>query len=623
VVAVPRVLASAAGAIVAVTIVLYQAWLMPFFQPFFAGREGLARLVFYALYGSLLLTAAMLFGTRADIRRTVLPLAAVSAVIVAATALHPIGMVTRDYIIAIGMGGAAVVLMQGSAPAAVLRLSAAVTVLNAALCFVDLLFADGFTTTMGRAAGLALNPNVAAAAVLLGAAASHRAVPRRFHLSFVVLTLGSIAATLSRSSMLTAAAAIMIPAAVESWRRARARRPLWTTLDGVRPAAVLAVALAAWVATAAIVNPRFRPVVHAVVSDSLDFADAIGAAHEFVAVAAQDASSLPAATASSPANAAGPAAGVRPAAGADASRIAALDTRLADEGARNSISARALFLERAMLEYRHSGFFGMGLEAAHPLVPHNTFVLFALAFGHPGWLIPLALVALALYSVRDARDLPLPVAMLGTMTTSHDILLTPSLFLPIAIGIGGMIAGGATGRERQDVHRSIAFGASAAVGLFVLGCLVIVSVVPSLTIERLSPASILKYGTAYLAPIPPQTYPGMLVPAVGDGPEDTMTFLRENTRPLQRVRWNLATRRPVAPGEYAVSNGDGLVLFALADGSDPRGRGHAIDLGLPHTVGVPFYALLASLAVWCASVLLWMGRTNHAAQPAGVQEALS
>ena len=126
----------------AITIVLYQAWLMPFFQPFFAGREALARVVFYALYGSLLLTAAILFGTRADIRRTVMPLAVVSAAIVAATALHPIGMVTRDYIIAIGMGGAAVVLMQGSAPAAVLRLSAAVTVLNAALCFVDLLFAD-------------------------------------------------------------------------------------------------------------------------------------------------------------------------------------------------------------------------------------------------------------------------------------------------------------------------------------------------------------------------------------------------------------------------------------------------------------------------------------------------
>jgi hypothetical protein len=614
VVAVPRVLASAAGAIVAVTIVLYQAWLMPFFQPFFAGREAFARVVFYALYGSLLLTAAMLFGTRADIRRKVLPLAAVSAVIVAATALHPIGMVTRDYIIAIGMGGAAVVLMQGSAPAAVLRLSAAVTVLNAVLCFVDLLFADGFTTTFGRAAGLALNPNVAAAAVLLGAAASHRAVPKRFHLSFVVLTLGSIAVTLSRSTMLAAAAAIVIPAAVEGWRRARARRPLRTALDGVRPAAFLAVALAAWVATATIVNPRFRPVVHAVVSDSLEFADAIGAAHEFVAVAAQDASA-------GSANVAGPDAGVRPPAGADASRIAALDARLSDEGSRTSMSARALFLERALLEYRHSGFFGIGLEDAHPLAPHNTFLLFALAFGHPGWLIPLALVVLALYSGRDARDLPLPVAMLGTMATSHDILLTPSLFLPIAIGIGGMIASGTNGRERQDVHRSIALGASAAAGLFVLGCLVIVSVVPSLTVERLSPASILRYGDAYLARVPRQTYPGMFVPAIGAGPEDTMTFLRENARPLARVRWNLATRRPVAPGEYASSNG--FVLFALADGSDPRGRGHAIDLGLPHTVGVPFYALLATLAVWCASVLLWVGRTNHAAHPGGVQEALS
>jgi hypothetical protein len=623
VIAVSPVLASAAGAIAAITVVLYQAWLMPFFQPFFAGREGLARLVFYTLYGSLLLTTTIVFGVRADIRRAVVPLALVAAVCVGAAVLHPIGEVTRAYIIAIGMGGAVVVLMQGSAPGAVLRVSAAVTVLNAALCFVDLLFADGFTTTVGRAAGLAINPNVAAAAVLLGAAASHRAVPRRFHLSFVVLTLGAIAVTLSRSTMLVAAAAIAVPAAVEIWRRARARRPLWIAFDGVRPAVFVAVGLVAWVGAATAINPRFRPVVHAVVSDSLEFADAIGAAHEFVAVAAQDASPPPVAGSGVSSAAVGdgtPEAGARPPA-SDASRIAALDARLSDEGARNSISARTLFLERAMLEYRHNGFFGIGLEAAHPLVPHNTFVLFALAFGHLGWLIPLALVVLAFRAARDARDLPLSIALAGAMATSHDILLTPSLFLPIAIGIGGMIASGGNDGERQSVHRSVAFGASAAVGLFVLGCLVIVSVVPSSTVERLGPASIIEYRGAYLANVPRQTFPGVFVPAIGAGPEDTATFLRDSAGPLRRVRWNLGLRVPVAPGEFATH--DDVVLFAPADGGDPRGGGHTLDLGLPHKVGAPFYALLATLAVWCAGVRLWLMRTNRAGHTAGVLEASS
>jgi hypothetical protein len=167
----------------------------------------------------------------------------------------------------------------------------------------------------------------------------------------------------------------------------------------------------------------------------------------------------------------------------------------------------------------------------------------------------------------------------------------------------------------------VAFGASAAVGLFVLGCLVIVSVVPSLTVERLGPASIIKYRGAYLANIPPQTFPGVFVPAIGTGPEDTVTFLRDSSGPLRHVRWNFGLRVPVAPGEFATH--DDVVLFAPADGGDPRGGGHIFDLGLPHKVGAPFYALLATLAVWCAGVLLWVSRTDHAVHPGGVQEALS
>lgn len=629
-------LATAAGAVAAITIVLYQAWFMPFFQPFFAGHTEFARVVFYALYGSLLLVSTAVLVTRADIRRKVMPFAIVAAVGLAVTAVHPIGLVTRAYIIAVIMGGATVVLLLVSAPIAMLQLVAAVTALNAALCFVDLLFADGFTNTVGRGAGLAINPNVAAAGILLGAAASHRAVSRTFQLSFLMLTAGSLAVTLSRSTILAAAGAGVLPAVVEIWQRVRKRRPLWASPEGVRPAAVLAVGIVACVSLAATTNRHFRRAVHETVVASVTVADALDEAHHSVAVVVQDAPRAPAAPAGSgeaPLSTAGTIAltsGAMPIAGApkepdaplaavvptraDASRIAALDARLLDEGLRNSMSARALFLERSLLAYRNNPFLGMGLELAHPLAPHNTFVLFALAFGHPGWLIPIAVVGLALYATRDARDLPVVIAVVGTMATSHDILLTPSLFLSIAIGIGGMIAREPVYGRDQRVHRSIAFGGAAGVILFALGCLVILLFAPALTVKRLSPAAIVGYRGAYLVHLPTQTFPGVFVTAVGTAPEDTATFLREDSRPLTHVNWKGGAYPPVALGEYAVR--DDELVFAPADASDPRSSGHVVELGLPHKVGPPIYALLVTLAVWCSGVFLWLGRRGSVSTPA-------
>lgn len=580
---------------------------MPFFQPFFAGRVEFARAVFYALYGSLVLTSACVLLVRADVRRRVLLFALVATVAVAAAALHPIGSVTRGYIIAMGMGGTVMVLMLGSAPGVILRLTAAVTTLNASLCFVDLLFADGFTTTVGRAAGLAINPNVAAASILLGAAASHRALPRRFRLGFVVLIAGSLVVTMSRSTMLAAGAAIAAAVVGEAWRRHRTLQPVWTAPKGIRPAAFVAIAVVAWIGVAAFTNHRLRPVVGAVITDSLSFAHAIEEAHESVARVAE----------ATPAPVPSPAA---PASGSstDAPRIAALDARLSSEGSRNTISARTLFLERALLEYRSNGFFGVGLEKAHPLVPHNTFVLFALAFGHVGWLIPMALVALSLYLVCDPSDLPLSVAMAGVMATSHDILLTPSLLLPIAIGIGGMLGGGMDHEVDRRVRRSIVFGAVAGTVLFVLGCLLILRSTPLLGIERLNPLAITSYRGAYLAYLPPQTYPGLFVPSIGPGPEETTSFLRDDGRPLIHVSGRPGGRPPVDVGQYAAR--DGVVFFMPPDASDPRTSGHVVELGLPRAVGLPFYGLVLTLAVWCVGVMLWGCRSARrlAVDAAGV-----
>lgn len=627
-------LPKAAAAAAAVTIVLYQAWLMPFFQPFFAGRVGLARMVFYALYASLLVPGAALFFTRPDLRRKLVPFALVAACSLAATTLHPVGLVTRGYIIAICMGSALIVLMLGSAPGAILRVVAAVASLNALLCLVDLLFADGFTTTPGRVAGLALNPNSAAASILLGAAASYRAVPKRLQLSFVIVALAGIGVTLSRSTSLAAAAAIAVPFVVILWQRRRRRERLVPTFEGAGLAAVVAMCLVAWIGVAATSNRRFIPAVRAATVDSLSFTEAIDQAHDSVAKTEAEELSAPAsrapaspatATATSerrpdaPSDSKSAATSSPESKPADTARITALGKRLADEGTRNTISARTLFLERAMLTYRRNGFFGMGLEDAHPLVPHNSFVLFALAYGHLGWLIPLALVGLTLYHAQDARDLPLAIAAVGTMATSHDILITPSLFVPIALGIGGLIGRRLT-FEAPEFARSAMAGAVTGAALFVVGCVAIVRLSPMVSIDRLDPAFLVPYKGVYATRLPLQTFPGVFRPAIGLVSPGAGEFMRDGTETLARAPWK-SGMNPVAPGAYAVR--DSIVFFQTSDRSDPRTSRHAIEMGVPHEVSPTFYALMAALMVWCAGLLMWFGRDGVRGVAGDPQEAWS
>jgi glycosyltransferase involved in cell wall biosynthesis len=610
------VLSRVAACIAALVIVLYLAWFIPFFQPFFAGHEAFARIVVYGLHGAVVFAALAVCVTRVALRRTVMPLVAAAALGLAVVVLHPVGPVARVYVIAVITAVATVVLVLASAPRALLGLTAAVTALNALLCFVDLSFVHAFTNSAGRAAGLAINPNTAAAAILLGAAASHRAVPKRFYASFLVLTAAGIVVTLSRSALLTAVAVVVIPAFLHWRRRDPARRPQADRFEGVRPAAVVAVALAAWIGLAAVVNDRFRGAATDVVADSISSVMALQAAQHAVDALAHDlaasASAAPSGAVEPPGRGA-PAAAARPASGstfapADGSRIAALGTRLSDEGQRNSLSARVLFLERALLQYRDNGFFGIGLDAAQALAPHNTFILFALAFGHLGWLVPLGLVVLTVFAARDARDLPLAIAVTGTMATSHDILLTSSLLLPVAIGLAGLAIREPGVRDAPALRPTVATSAVAGVGLFALGCLGLVVSSPPFAVQRLDPSTIAPYRGAWLANVSP-AFAGVFVAASdGTGPR---AFLRDDSQLLTRVRWNVGALPAVAPGQYALANG--AVAFAPADGGDPRTSGHALELGLPRRTGPSFAALLAALATWSAGVLLVSGRYGRLA----------
>ncbi|RVC83563.1 hypothetical protein EN745_02130 [Mesorhizobium sp. M4A.F.Ca.ET.022.05.2.1] len=504
----------------AFTVVVYQAWFMPFSLPLFTGRDGYLRLALYALYGVVLIVSFAVVVTRRDVRKAISPLAIGAVVAVVPIALHPLGIVNRSYLTTLALGGSALTLMLTFAPPIVLRLSASVTALNAIVCFLDVLFTHGFTTTVGRAAGLAVNPNVAAAGLLLGGAASYRAVPKEWRPGFLVLVGGALSITLSRSTILAAVATVFLPSAAGIWQYYRAGRRL--RIDTAAWTRALAVALVLLSATfvALTTNRYFRAAISqsfagvlAVNTDLSEAGEAVDTSLARPAVPighppqtddarplsvepprlapSRNVPALP--EESLPGDVATPPKAIPSAAGA--ARIQALSERLRGEGKKNSISARALFLERGLLAYQTGGFFGRGLEEAHVFVPHNTFVLFAIAFGHIGWLVPLGFLVSAFWFVRDAEDLPLGVALLGVMLTSHDVLLTPSLFIPVAIGIGSMLAAKTNPSRSREAYSSFAFGIGGGVGLFAAASIVLLISPPIGVDLRANPLYFMLLGT--------------------------------------------------------------------------------------------------------------------------------
>ncbi|MDX8520160.1 hypothetical protein [Mesorhizobium dulcispinae] len=637
----------------AFTVVIYQSWFMPYFLPFFTGRDEFARLVFHALYGGILIVAIAVLAARRDVLSAILPLAISAAMAVAPVALHPVGIVAECYLITLFLGGAAIVFMLASTPATVLRISASVTAFSAVACFLDLLFANGFTNTPGRAAGLAINPNVAAAGLLLGAAASYRAVSQKWRASFLTLVGAALLATLSRSTLLAAFGTVAVPVVIRIWQQFRSGRRFQTDLNGWGRATVVAFVLLGAIGIALATNAYFRVAMDESFAGVLSVGRALDEASEAidasrdryppdtaVPVAPSPAetsanqpasegwpagieppparsaiSSTPPPETDKPADSAAPSSvqsDTPPSSAASQSNVAkmrALGERLADEGTRNSISARALFLERGLLAYREGGFFGRGLEEAQALAPHNTFLLFAIAFGHLGWLIPIGLVGFAFCFARNAGDLALGIALVGVMLTSHDILLTPSLLLPVTLGIGGMLAGRRVPAPKSSPARngeswSFVFGTATGVVAFVAGCVAVLLVTPLLASGRLQNETMVTARGGYETPLPRSQFPGLFqFDNLAASSSSQASYLREDRTPLQRVDWSSHARPAVRQGEFTFRRRE-AVLFAATDSSDPRNNGRTYEVAVPLSVSALCFILLGTIIVWSIATVV-------------------
>lgn len=428
-------LKKAATAASAALIILYQTGAFQFFSPLALDLPAWPYIYYGAWTYAAGLTVAV-FVTQPEVRRAVLPAMVVCAFCVGATLAHPLDSIAKNLIVATIFFVCLSVLASGSK--ALLRLSAAATAIGAVICLADVMFRLGLTTTAGRGANFFQGPNVTAAGLIVGAAASWWIVPLRWRGYFLLLVAAGLFVTLSKSALL-AAAAIFALITIRHYRSFAHFN--WA------PHVAVACLLIAWIAIALNVNQRFAVATRAAFGGLENSVSALTNARKAISSSVQ--SRL--ATQSSPTSAVTKSlektksqqtsksqeTAKSQAQAMAAVRIEEIGKRTEKEGDVNSISARGLLMERAWLAYQQAPILGMGFAKAHALQPHNSFLFAALALGVLGWFIPLAFIGLTILPVRSRGLLyaALPLATFTVMMTSHDIFLSPGLLAPIALGL--------------------------------------------------------------------------------------------------------------------------------------------------------------------------------------------
>lgn len=394
----------------AIAIIIYQGNIAAYFIPALESWP-----TFRPIYRGLQLTiiTAVLFASivRPRIWREEYPIVAFCFFCASLVLLHPVDHIARSYISSIGLFFCVALLSAFCNSNKVIFLSAVVTATNAIFCLIDIMTPQGFTNTPGRAAGLAEGPNLAAAELILGAAITWRALSKSWRASFLILVGFALFATLSRSSMMTAALVVVV-ASVPSFFRKIAGRPVDTVLSINLPSIALAVSLLIWTSAALIVNDRFSVAAEGSYQS-------LGKARSAMIM------SINVIIGQTPL--------------VDGfKRLTADDLqRLKTEELEDSASYRRLLFQRAIDNYTKAPPGGLGLQAAHNLIPHNSYLLFALAFGALGWLVPFGFIGLIARRAWVLKAWEAPVAATALLFLSHDLLLMPASIVLFAIGCSG------------------------------------------------------------------------------------------------------------------------------------------------------------------------------------------
>jgi O-Antigen ligase len=396
-----------AGTASAMLVIAFQLQLLTFFSPLFVQNKTIWPASYYAFWIFIIGSTAFSYP-----KERPWPVMLLCGALIAMTSWYPVDVIAKNFIVAMVFVICASALATAAGSLKILKLCAAATALNSCIVLADILFVhDLITNGADRAVGLSFNPNLAAIGMLLGATATYRAVPIHLIPYFVVLVGFAIFATLSKSVLLAFTVIFGAVAFVHLLRR----RPI----PGLAGPAVLVLALVTYLGVAWSLNYGF------VLATSNTFRG-IGTALSAFETARTSSAAAAAARRDQPLPSAGQ---IGEVGSGNHILIEEIRRRAENESHINSISARVLFMEQAWLAYRDGPPFGIGLDGAHAFAPHNSFLLFALAFGPIGWIIPLAFISLIW------RNAPLALAVFAASMVSHDIFLMPSLLAPIAFGL--------------------------------------------------------------------------------------------------------------------------------------------------------------------------------------------
>lgn len=560
---------SASAALVVLFTVSFQLGFLSLFQPVITENIVLWP-IFY--YGAWLLAVFSLFAsaiTNCVLRKKFIAVILLCALAVSFTFLHPFEFISKNFIVSVFFFACATGLAMVSGPMLALRLLAFTVALSAVICLADAFFTDGFTNTIGRAAGLMINPNVAAAALLLGATAAYHAVSPQWRLSFIVLIGTALLATLSRSTALCAILVALMAPCIHILRFGMRR--IWQSdiWHGAKRAAFLAIIFLIVIYAALSTNSRFQVAAlnaaQGIISEkSLNYISNLEYFHDDVIKLGKMAHSA---------------------------------------GKDNSVLARSILLHRSLIAYETGPRLGIGLERAYALQPHNTYLLFMVAFGTAGIIIPLSILASLFYIGWKAQRLSFPLAFSSVMLFTHDAPFSMGLLLPAALWSASILK-----REPQSLDEAkLAKNSMSAAALLISSAIIIFTLNIVLKFERtyitrMNPDEIFIHpdGSYWTEVKHPSKVPG-LMRLSGDadylGPTGQRPGLYENGSLV--FSWDCQQQSDnVKCGMYSRNH----IKFSLPDGTDPRYNGRNYDLIFKTEAHPLIFVILSLIIVWLFSV---------------------
>ncbi|CAN7220955.1 hypothetical protein LJR016_000677 [Devosia sp. LjRoot16] len=369
-------------------------------------------IVSYAIWIAFALAAVAQIARRPSILLPLSPLYFTFVAIALLTVLHfPIDAAGKSMIVSCAMIiSISTILPHSGACTLVMRISAVAVAVTSASLLVEMLAPGTLSSVPGRSAGLFENPNVAGGALVLGGTATVPFVARRWRGPYAVLVAFGVTATISRTSLLVLAGSAIAAFAAE---RLFQRKKLRTDRNE----------LARIIAAAGICSIIFAIALqhNAIVGNS------------FIASADTALTAVSAAAEASAANS-----GKLP------------TSQLSDSlGKTDSGAARLLLMGNAIHEI---SLWGVGIDRAHALAPHNQYIFFAVAFGVAGIIVAISLIGAIGYFGR--HNPVFGFAAIGILVFTHDLTML-DLAVPFALGCAGAIHLGSAAQSPEPRRASI------------------------------------------------------------------------------------------------------------------------------------------------------------------------